>query len=90
MTTTDDKHVEELDLVIPDMEGQEMEEQVQSVLSRIPGVRSALIIPEGALIHYEPDLVTKEILCKALADAGIKTDLFQDSLSGEAHNVSQE
>ena len=90
MTTPDGKHLEELDLVIPDMEGQEMEERVKTVLSRIRGVRSALIIPEGALIHYEPDLVTKEILSKALAKAGFKTDLFQDSLSGEAHNVSQE
>lgn len=89
MNTPHEKHLEELDLVIPDMEGQQMEERVKSVLSRIAGVQSALIIPEGALIHYEPDRVTKESLCKALNDAGIKTNLFQDSLSGEAHNVSQ-
>lgn len=83
-------HLEELDLVIPDMEGQEMEERVRSVLSGIPGVHSALIIPEGALIKYEPGKVTKEVLCTALNTAGFRTDLFQDSASGEAHNVSQQ
>lgn len=89
MKLFDNPQLEELDLVINGMEDPADETRVQSLLSRMHGVQAARIIPEGAWIRYEPEHVTKEKICQALTQAGFEAQLFQDSLSGEAVNVSQ-
>lgn len=82
-------HAEELDLVIQGMQGQPDEQRLGKVLDQIAGVQAARIIQEGAWIRYEPSRVTKNAICDAVRQAGFKVTLFQDSLSQEAHNVSQ-
>ena len=89
-THPDSSTVEELDLVIPDMDGSADEQRVQEALEQMPGVQAALIVPEGAWIQYDPERLTKEAVCQTLSQAGFTPALFQDSLSGEANNVSQQ
>ncbi|SKA82517.1 hypothetical protein SAMN02745166_00920 [Prosthecobacter debontii] len=82
--------LKELDLVIFNMTEADAEKRVQAVLQQIGGIEAARIISEGAWVHYNPMRVSKETICEALAQAGFRTSLFQDSLSGEAKNVSQQ
>jgi len=90
MKLFDEPALEELDLVIEDMKTPEDEKTVQDVLESISGVQAARIVPEGAWIRYESSQVTKEDVCEALTEAGYTPQFFQDSLSGETAEVSQD
>ncbi|MGV3662099.1 MAG: hypothetical protein ACO1TE_18075 [Prosthecobacter sp.] len=90
MKLFDEPQLEELDLIMEGMTGPEDEKKVQQVLKGIPGVQAATIIPEGAWIRYEPKRVTKEKVAQKLAEAGFDSVTFQDSLSGQTAEVSQD
>lgn len=90
MKLFDDPPLEELDLVLTTMQTQEDEKKVQQALEGIPGVQAARIIPEGAWIRYEAKRVTKEKVCRALEEAGFSPQFFQDSLTGQTAEVSQQ
>lgn len=90
MKLPDGPPLEELDLVITTMQTSEEERIVQQALERIPGVQAARVVSEGAWIRYDSSQVTKEKVCAALTEAGFAPQLFQDSLSGETNEVSQE
>ncbi len=90
MKLPDGPPLEELDLVLSTMQTPEEERLVQQALEGIPGIQAARIVPEGAWIRYEPGRVTKEQVCAVLNEAGFAPQFFQDSLSGETAEVSQE
>lgn len=90
MKLFDNPPLEELDLVLATMQTSDDEKHVQQVLKGIPGVQAARIIPEGAWIRYESNRVTKEKVCRVLDEAGFTPQFFQDSLSGQTAEVSQE
>lgn len=90
MKLFDEPQLEELDLILESMDTPDDEKKVQQVLKGIPGIQAATIIPEGAWIRYEPKKVTKEKVAQKLAAAGFESVTFQDSLSGQTGDVSQD
>jgi len=90
MKLFDDPPLEELDLILERMQTPDDERKVQHVLQSIPGIQAATIIPEGAWIRYQPKKVTKEKVARKLAQAGFDSVTFQDSLSGQTAEVSQD
>jgi copper chaperone CopZ len=78
----------ELDLAISDMDTPILENQVKTVLEGIPGIESVRLQERGALIHYRPKAVTKDRIADLISQAGFKVTVFQDSASGETHEVS--
>ncbi len=85
-----DEPLQELDLVVSDLQSPADEKRLQKALERMPGVQAARIIPEGVWIRYDADSVSKDKLCQSLRAAGFKPQMFQDSLSGETTEVSQQ
>lgn len=90
MKLFDEPQLEELDLILEGMQTPDDEKKVQQVLKGIQGVQAATIIPEGAWIRYEPRKVTKEKVAHKLTEAGFASVTFQDSLSGQTREVSQD
>lgn len=90
MKLFDEPPLEELDLILEGMQTPDDEKKVQQVLKSIPGIQAATLIPEGAWIRYEPQKVTKEKVAQKLAAAGFEAVTFQDSLSGQTTEVSQD
>lgn len=78
----------ELDLAISDMDTAILEQQVKTVLQKISGVQSVRIQERGALIHYNTASTSKDRIAEAIRKAGFNVTIFQDSASGETHEVA--
>lgn len=83
------EHVEELDLMIPDMDAGRTEEQVKAVLEKLPGIRSVRLIERGALIRYNPNGIGPGEICTAIRRSGFRASTFQDSMTGRTGVSSQ-
>jgi hypothetical protein len=79
---------DELDLAISDMDTPILETQVQTILRELKGIESVRIQERGALVHYHPGTITREQIVDAISQAGFNVTIFQDSASGETHEVS--
>ena len=77
----------ELDLAISEMDTPILEQQVQAVLKRLNGVQSVRLQERGALIHYDPKGTNKDRIAESIRHAGFTVTIFQDSASGETHEV---
>jgi hypothetical protein len=80
---------EELDLAIPDMDTQNAEMQVATLLKGLPGVQHVRLIERGAFVRYNPVGINHEQICITLQNAGYRASTFQDSQSGQTGRSSQ-
>lgn len=88
MNVTSEAVFEELDLAIANMDFPGEEKRVRSILEGLPGVRSVRIQERGALIKYNTKGISRDRICKALGDAGLRYTVFQDSATGQTGAVS--
>lgn len=84
----DGAHLEELDLVIPNMDTDEMQLRAGEIVRGLPGVQAVQLVDGGALVSYRAGAVTKEEICGALRQSGFRAGVFQDSLTGETGTSS--
>jgi hypothetical protein len=79
----------QLDLAIPNMDGEADEKRASRLLAGLPGIAAMRIVARGAFIHYAPDAITKEQISHAFHQAGFRASVFQDSHSHETGRSSQ-
>ena len=80
---------EELDLMIPDMDTEGAEREVQEILQRLPGIRFVRLVQRGALVRYNPSGIVPDEICTAIRQSGFRASTFQDSKSGKTGVSSQ-
>ena len=82
-------HMEELNLMIPDMDSEGAEKQVKEVLERLPGIKYVRLVQRGALVRYNPGSIGPDEICTAIRQSGFRASTFQDSKSGRTGVSSQ-
>ena len=75
-------HLEELDLAISNMSGEEEKIRAGKLLRGLRGIHSVQIMERGALVSYRSDYISAEEIATALQHGGFRAGIFQDSFSG--------
>lgn len=83
----DESALEELDIAVHDLDGQEREEEAKSALRSLAGVDAVRIIERGIWLRYRATTVSSAQIVAALRQAGFDATVFQDSATGETTPV---
>lgn len=75
-------HLEELDLAISNMSGEEEEIRAGELLRGLRGIHSVKIMERGALVSYRAEYISADEITKALHNGGFRAGVFQDSFTG--------
>lgn len=83
----DESALEELDIAVHDLDGQEREEEAKAALRSLAGVDAVRIIERGIWLRYRATTVSSAQIVAALRQAGFDATVFQDSATGETTPV---